>query len=118
MPKRNPDGSLVYGGRFNGTPRCRICGTTEQISRHHLVPKHFVEDGHKFGLTRRVRHEDVGHRCNIVRLCVPCHMAVEQGRLRWDLRSALGPNELRHVERVAGRYWLDRAYPRAQPDPS
>lgn len=96
--------------RYNGTPRCRLCGSEKQITRHHLVPRRFR--GRK--LHRRVSAAQVGHRCNIVKLCTACHLGVEQNDsgMRMDLRLVLNANELRHMERVAGREWVDREYPR------
>lgn len=100
--------------RYEGTPACRICGATDNPTRHHLIPKRVVKDWQTFRpslMKRRPKREDVLHRCNIVRLCVKHHQMVEGGQMREVLGRLLTPNERKHVERVAGREWLDANYP-------
>jgi hypothetical protein len=100
--------------RYTGTPRCRICETTESITRHHLIPRE-LKKRKRLGRSvhRPIKAIHIGHRCNIIKLCRACHGMVEGGGLRSELRSLMTPNELRHLERVMGRHWVDAEYPRA-----
>lgn len=100
--------------RYNGVRRCRICGTDENITRHHLIPKRMVEHWRYQMFKHRIRPVHVGHRCNIVKLCVVHHTEIERGNLRSELRALLTPNELRYLEKTAGREWMDLNYPREE----
>lgn len=54
---------------------------------------------------------DIRHASNVVKLCRRCHDMIERGVCLSNLRAALKTSEIMHVERVAGRDWLDSMYP-------
>lgn len=90
--------------------RCRLCGTGRDLSRHHLIP-------------RRMRLEAVpaatiGDVRNIYLCCVPCHVSIEMGEYRRDVRQSLSKTEVRFLVSAVGREWIDREYPMPRPLPA
>jgi exonuclease 3'-5' domain-containing protein 2 len=89
---------------LEGKPNlCVVCGATENLTRHHIVPYSFI------------RHMDVKYKVDIIRdifpLCRPCHDAYEEKSYekRLAMADAMGvsitgvnPDEMRRVRQAMG----------------
>lgn len=91
--------------------RCRICGSQENLTRHHLVPMSWF-------LRRKMELRALRNaNANIVPLCRSCHEVLD-GRepvprlqKRSTLRASLWPNEIAFILQVRGKDWLNFHYP-------
>lgn len=88
---------------------CRLCGETQAIQPHHLVPR---------GMGGTIGGEWV--EANIVGLCGHgnvdgCHGLVEKHDpdACHVLRTLLEPHEVRYIVEKKGQAWLDKRYPLA-----
>lgn len=92
-----------------------MCGTPNDLTRHHVIPQSLGE----FALIPRTRtfvpRSAIRDRRNIVLLCRRHHDAIDTHRiLRGLLRSLLTEQEELYIARTAGKHWLDRTYPRTE----
>lgn len=94
--------------------QCRICSSSQDMTRHHLVPVSwfFSDEGAHLRMIRNAN-------ANIVPLCVNCHQIIDGIRqpvlrlqFRAALRARLGTNEIAFILQVQGREWLEEHYPR------
>jgi 5-methylcytosine-specific restriction endonuclease McrA len=81
---------------------CRLCGTTENVNAHHLIPRSLG---------------GVWTESNIVGLCgsgtTGCHGDIEHHHLDalYQLRASLTDAEYSYVVEKAGEGFMDRYYP-------
>lgn len=101
-PKPSPRVVSFAAGRTKARleGRCRVCGSTFGLSRHHLVP-------------RSLGGDDVDE--NLMPLCEGCHGAFERSRERRLagalIRAAMRADELAYVVDKKGTGFLERYYP-------
>lgn len=93
---------------------CRVCGSWQDMTRHHLVPVSWFFSPQGCHL-RMIRNANA----NIVPLCEWCHRIVDGARdpvlrlkKRAALRERLGANEVAFIIQVRGQEWFDEQYPR------
>lgn len=91
--------------------RCRTCGGTENLTRHHLVEHAwFVQRKPELRVLRNAN-------ANIVPLCTTCHEVVDgrepvlRLKKRAALRQALYANEVAFILQIRGRDWFELSYP-------
>ena len=74
---RKGDFEKVKKEHFNGNQFCAICGTTQKIHIHHIIPYRYTEDN------------SVN---NLIPLCVSCHRKIEV--MTWDIIDDFGEEKL------------------------
>lgn len=81
--------------------RCRNpeCKTRDNLTAHHIVPKSLA-----------FYHPLRDHKSNCMALCNRCHLAHNKGKLIIE-RSWLYVREVRMVEKLMGRAWLNETFP-------
>lgn len=96
--------------------RCRMCqrsSSVRRLTRHHLVPQSWFN--RRIFVVASVRVDRYLLRdcdANIVPLCQPCHVEVENEESgRAMLRRLLGGQEAGFAVQFRGQDWFDRIYP-------